>query len=539
MPTERSPSTGPRIQENRVNVPAPVAVIVLAAGAGTRMRSRLPKVLHPLCGRSLLLHAVDAARGVGPDQLVAVVRHERDQVVAHLSENAPDVVIADQDEIPGTGRAVQCGLQQVGAEAGTVLVTYGDVPLLDAGTLSGLVTAHEAEHAAATVLTAQVADPTGYGRILRDESTGDVLGIVEQKDATEAQRAISEINSGVFAFDLAALHAALDRIDTDNAQGELYLTDTLAQVRGAGGTVRAMVTDDPMLVEGANDRVQLAALGAEMRRRILERHMLAGVTVEDPASTWIDATVGIGQDTVIRPGVQLRGATDIGQEAEIGPDSTLTDTEVGDGASVVRTHANLAVIGRGAEVGPFTYLRPGTRLGEAGKIGGFCETKNAQIGAGAKVPHLSYVGDAEIGEGTNIGAATIFANYDGVAKHRSRVGRQVKVGADNVIVAPVRIGDGAATGGGTTVLHDVPPGALAVNDTHMRIMEGWTGRKRPGTEAAQLAEAALASGGPTSAPERDTAPVPDQHTSATGGQATEPTQQQTSSREDGKDHEKR
>jgi bifunctional UDP-N-acetylglucosamine pyrophosphorylase/glucosamine-1-phosphate N-acetyltransferase len=319
-----------------------------------------------------------------------------------------------------------------------------------------------------------------------------VLGIVEHKDADAAQRAITEINSGIYAFDLPVLRAALARIGTDHAQGEKYLTDVLAIARADGGTVRAASTTDRWLVEGVNDRVQLARLGAEMRRRILEKHMRAGVTIEDPGTTWIDADVSIGQDTVIHPGVQLQGLTDVGSEAEIGPDSTLKDTEIGDRARVVRTHALLAVIGEGASVGPFTYLRPGTELGKDGKIGGFCETKNARLDEGAKVPHLSYVGDAEIGAGTNIGAATIFANYDGVNKHRTSVGSQVRVGSNNTLVAPVSIGDGAATGANTTVLADVPAGALAVNDTHLRIMEGWTERRRPGTAAAEAAQAAQA-----------------------------------------------
>jgi bifunctional UDP-N-acetylglucosamine pyrophosphorylase/glucosamine-1-phosphate N-acetyltransferase len=478
-----------------VNVPAPAAVIVLAAGAGTRMRSRTPKVLHPLCGRSLLLHAIEAARGTSPAQLIAVVRHEREKVAGHLAEHAPDVLIADQDEVPGTGRAVQCGLEQVSSDSGTVLVTYGDVPLLDATTLTELVAAHEGAGSAVTVLTARVADPTGYGRILRDAQTGEVAAIVEHKDADEDQRAIDEINSGIYAFDVDVLRRALGRVTTDNAQGEMYLTDVLAIARAEGGAVRSLVTEDAMLVEGVNDRVQLAQLGSEMRRRLLERHMREGVTIVDPATTWVDAEVSIGQDTVIQPGVQLLGATTIGEDVQLGPDSTLQDTEVDDGASVVRTHALLAEIGPGASVGPFTYLRPGTVLGAGGKIGGFCETKNAQIGDGAKVPHLSYVGDAEIGEGTNIGAATIFANYDGVDKHRSRVGRHAKVGADNVIIAPVEIGDGAVTGGGTTILQDVPPGALAVNDTTMKIVEGWTSRRRPGTAADEAARSAQAGHG--------------------------------------------
>ncbi len=470
---------------------APAAVVVLAAGAGTRMKSRTPKVLHPIAGRSLLMHAVGAAQGTGSAELVVVVRHERERVAQHLLEHVPDVVIADQDEIPGTGRAVQCGLEKVRATSGTVLVTYGDVPLLDSDTLIALTAAHEEAGAAVTVLTARVADPTGYGRILRSEDGTEVLGIVEHKDATEAQREIDEINSGIYAFDLGVLREALTRIGTDNAQGEMYLTDVLGIAREDGRTVRALVTEDAMLVEGANDRVQLAQLGKELNRRILERHMRAGVTIVDPDTTWIDASVRIGQDATILPGVQLHGATVIGEDAIVGPDSTLRDTEVGEGAEVTRAHTVLAVIGAKATVGPFTYLRPGTRLGVKGKIGGFVETKNAIVGDGAKVPHLSYVGDAEIGEGTNIGAATIFANYDGVNKHRTTVGKHVRIGSDSVLVAPVHIGDGAATGAGTVVRKDVPPGALAVNAVSQRNMEGWTLQRRAGTAAEEAARAAL------------------------------------------------
>ncbi|WP_193106171.1 bifunctional UDP-N-acetylglucosamine diphosphorylase/glucosamine-1-phosphate N-acetyltransferase GlmU [Brachybacterium sp. FME24] len=474
-----------------METPAPAAVIVLAAGAGTRMKSRTPKVLHEIGGRSLLVHAVTAAEGASPSELVVVLRHERDRVAAHLAEHASEVTVADQDEVPGTGRAVQCGLEQVTATEGTVLVTYGDVPLLDPATLRELVGAHEAEGAAVTVLTARVPDPSGYGRILRSDDGSEVHGIVEHKDASDEQRAIDEINSGIYAFDLAVLRDALGRIGTDNAQGEMYLTDVLSIARADGRSVRAVVTQDVMMVEGVNDRVQLAQLGAEMNRRTLERHMRAGVTLVDPSTTWIDADVSIAQDAVILSGVQLHGATDIGTEAVIGPDCTLRDTEVGAGAEVVRSHAVLAVIGANATVGPFSYLRAGTDLGAKGKIGGFVETKNSRIGEGAKVPHLSYVGDAEIGEGTNIGAATIFANYDGVTKHRTTVGKHVRVGSDNVLVAPITIGDGAATGAGTTVRKDVPPGALAVNAVSQRNMEGWTLRRRAGTAAEDAARAAL------------------------------------------------
>ncbi len=439
----------------------------------------------------MLMHAICAARATGADEVVTVVRHKRDQVLAHLEENAPDVTIADQDEIPGTGRAVQCGLEKVHASVGTVLVTYGDVPLLEGDTLRAFVEAHEETDSCVSILTARVEDPTGYGRIVRSADGSQVEAIVEHKDASEEQREIDEVNSGICAFDLEFLRDALTKVGTDNSQGEMYLTDVPGIARAEGKKVTAYVIDDAIQVEGANDRVQLSELGAEMNRRTLVRHMRAGVSIIDPNSTFIDPDVEIGQDTTILPGVQLHGHCVIGSEATVGPDTTLTDVTIHDRAEVVRTHGFGAVIGEGATVGPFTYLRPGTVLGKAGKIGGFCETKNAQIGDGAKVPHLSYVGDAEIGEGTNIGAATIFANYDGVRKHKSVVGKHVRVGSDSILVAPVTIGDGAATGSGTVVLKDVPPGALAVNNTKPRIIEGWTLNKRAGTAAAEAAEDAL------------------------------------------------
>ncbi|WP_309132827.1 bifunctional UDP-N-acetylglucosamine diphosphorylase/glucosamine-1-phosphate N-acetyltransferase GlmU [Brevibacterium sp.] len=472
----------------------PTAVIVLAAGQGTRMKSALPKVMHPIGGRSLLHHAIAAASGTQPDHLVVVVRHERDQLVAHL-ESLPEastqtVLIADQDEIPGTGRATECALSQLPEDiSGTVVVTYGDVPLLTAETISGLVEIHESSHNAVTVLSAEVDDPTGYGRIVRDAS-GSLLRIVEQKDASDEERAIREINSGIYAFDAAALRQGLTSLTTDNAQGEKYLTDVIGYSRQAGLAVAATATDDLWQVEGANDRVQLAKLGKELNRRIVEKWMRAGVSVVDPDTTWIDVDVSLAEDVTVLPGVQLLGATDIGAGAVVGPDSTLKDTEVGAGARVVRTHAELAIVGPDASVGPFAYLRPGTNLGEGGKIGTFVETKNAEIGQGAKVPHLSYVGDAEIGEGTNIGAASVFVNYDGVAKHRTVIGKHARLGSDNMYVAPVTVGDGAYTGAGTVVRKDVPAGALAINVAPQRNLEGWVVSNRPGTPAAQAAEAA-------------------------------------------------
>ena len=468
-------------------------VIVLAAGGGTRMKSKTMKVLHPIAGRSMIGHVLTAAYAVEPARVVVVVGHQREEVAAHVRERFPDVVLAVQEEQLGTGHAVRMAVEAVGLVDGTVLVAYGDTPLLRGDALREFVAEHEAAQRAVSILSGIVPDPFGYGRVLRNEE-GDVEAIVEEKDATPEQREVREINSGILAFDAEFLASALPRIGNDNAKGEYYLTDAIAIAREDGLTVGAFPVADVDQTEGVNDRVQLARMGAELNRRIVERWMRAGVTVMDPATTWIDADAVLGNDAIILPGVQLLGTTVVGEDAVIGPDSTLKDCEIGVGARVVRTHGELAVIGDGATVGPFSYLRPGTLLGARGKIGGFVETKNAVIGEGAKVPHLSYVGDAEIGEGTNIGAGTIFANYDGVRKHHTKVGRHARTASNNTFVAPVEIGDGAATGAGTVVRRDVPPGALAVSSGPQRNLEGWALRKRAGTPQAQAAEQALGAG---------------------------------------------
>ncbi|WNM26022.1 bifunctional UDP-N-acetylglucosamine diphosphorylase/glucosamine-1-phosphate N-acetyltransferase GlmU [Demequina capsici] len=484
--------------------------MILAAGAGTRMRSATPKVLHRIAGRTLLHHALVAAHELQPARTVVVVRHEREAVAAHVAEVAPHALIADQDDVPGTGRAVACGMSvldattvaaavaggQVGDRSvldlqieGAVVVTSGDVPLVTGELLGRLVDAHTEIGNAVTILTAKVPDPTGYGRIVRG-TTGDVMAIVEHRDATDEQHRIDEINSGIYVFDAAVLRDALAQVGRDNSQGEMYLTDVVALAREAGGRVGAMIAPDASAVEGVNDRVQLANAGAQLNRRIVEAWMRAGVTVVDPATTWIDADVTLGEDATILQGVQLHGSTRIGSGATVGPDSTLTNVAVGDGATVTRVHGLDAVVGDRATIGPFTYLRPGTIVGVKGKVGGFVETKNARIGDGAKVPHLSYVGDAEIGEGTNVGAGTIFVNYDGVHKHRTVVGAHVRIGSDNTLIAPVTLGDGAYTGAGTTVRHDVPPGALAINSSPQQNVDGWVERRRPGTQSAEAAERA-------------------------------------------------
>ncbi|XNZ00553.1 bifunctional UDP-N-acetylglucosamine diphosphorylase/glucosamine-1-phosphate N-acetyltransferase GlmU [Micrococcus luteus] len=483
--------------------PRPSAVIVLAAGQGTRMKSATPKVMHRIGGRSLVGHALHAAASLDPEYLVAVVRHERDRVAAHIQEQLPGIVIADQDEVPGTGRAVELGLDAVPADTeGTVVVTYGDVPLLTPQTLADLVSTHEADGNAVTVLTATLEDPTGYGRIVRD-AEGLVERIMEHKDALAHAEAtgdssfveIAEVNSGIYAFDAALLRRTLPSLSTDNVQGEKYLTDVLGLARAEGGRVASVGTDDVWEVEGANDRRQLSDLGRQLNNRVLRHWMKEGVTVIDPSSTWVDVTVQLSNDVTLKPGTQLHGTTTVAADAVIGPDTTLTDTEVGAGATVKRTDATGAVIGAHAAVGPFTYLRPGTVLGEDGKIGAFYETKNVTVGRGSKLSHLGYAGDAEIGEHTNIGCGNITANYDGVNKHRTTIGSHVRTGSNTVFTAPVTVGDGAYTGAGAVVREDVPAGALALNRVEQRTIDGWVVAKRPSTGSAEAAQAAGADRG--------------------------------------------
>jgi bifunctional UDP-N-acetylglucosamine pyrophosphorylase/glucosamine-1-phosphate N-acetyltransferase len=457
------------------------------------MKSKTMKVLHPICGRSMIGHVLAAACAVDPQRVVAVVGHGREDVGPHILDQVPDALLAVQETQEGTGHAVRVAVDALRTAdaplAGTVVVMTGDTPLLQGATLAALVADHDASGRAVTVLTGEVDEPFGYGRVVR-EADGAVSAIVEEKDADAVQAAIREINSGIYAFDGEFLAEALGRITNDNAKGEYYLTDVVAIARSTGASVGAHRTADVVQTEGANDRAQLAVLAAHLNRRTLEHWMREGVTVVDPASTWVDVTVTLEPDVTLLPNVQLLGATAVAEDAVVGPDTTLRDVEVGRGATVVRTHGELAVIGAGADVGPFSYLRPGAQIGERGKVGAFVEVKNSTIGDGAKVPHLSYVGDAEIGEGTNIGAGTIFANYDGVRKHRTTVGRHARTGSNNTFVAPVTIGDGAVTGGGTVVREDVPPGALAVSSPKQRTIEGWVERRRPGTPAAQAAAAA-------------------------------------------------
>ena len=447
------------------------------------MRSKTPKVLHAVAGRSMVGHVLAAVEPLEADRVAVVVGHQRELVGPHVQELRPDALLAVQEEQLGTGHAVRVAvdaLVEQGPVAGTVLVAYGDTPLLTGDTLRAFGREHTASDCVLSILSGSVEDPTGYGRIVRDPD-GEVEAIVEERDATPAQRELTEINSGILAIDADFLLDALPRLRNDNAKGEYYLTDLVGLARDGGLHVGAHEIDDVAQTEGANDRVQLAEIGRELNRRILHRWMRSGVTVVDPATTWVDAGVRLGTDVTLLPGTQLHGSTTVADDATVGPDTTLVDCTVGAGAQVVRAHGTGAHVGEGATVGPFAYLRPGTDLGDGGRIGTFVETKNARLGAGAKVPHLSYVGDAEIGEGANVGAGSITANYDGVDKHRTSIGRHARTGSHTVFVAPVAVGDGASTGAGTVVREDVPPGALAVSAGPQRTVEGWTARRRPGT----------------------------------------------------------
>ena len=462
--------------------PGLAAVVVLAAGEGTRMRSvATPKVLHPLCGRTMLGHVVQAARGLRPQRLAVVVGHAREQVTAHLAEVDPGARAVVQEQQNGTGHAVRVALdalaEQDGPLGGTVVVVPGDAPLLTTATLAALVQHHEQAGAATTLLTAVLDDPTGYGRVVRD-ATGAVTAVVEHKDADEATRALSEVATSVYAFDAAALTEALRSLTTDNAQGEEYLTDVVALHRCAGAGVAAAVAEDAGETLGVNDRVQLSEARRLLRDRLVETHQRAGVTVVDPLTTWLDVDVEIAADAVLEPGCQLQGATRVGAGAVVGPDTTLVDCEVGEAARVVRSHCVGARIGAQADVGPFTYLRPGARLGVASKAGAFVEIKASDVGDRSKVPHLSYVGDATIGTDSNVGAATVTVNYDGRDKHRTTIGDGVRIGSDTMLVAPVDVGDGAYTAAGSVITRDVPAGSLGVSRAPQRNLEGWVARKR-------------------------------------------------------------
>jgi bifunctional UDP-N-acetylglucosamine pyrophosphorylase/glucosamine-1-phosphate N-acetyltransferase len=455
-------------------VPAPV-VVILAAGKGTRMRSSIPKLLHPICGRPMIGWPVAVARAADAAKIIVV-----DAPGTPLADQLEaDVTTVVQEQALGTGDAVRAAVAEL-APDDTVIVVTGDAPLIRPRTISALAAAHEASSAEATMLTAVLGDPTGYGRVVRDQE-GNVLKVVETKqpgDATAEELLIREVNTGVFAFSGATLVPALAAISNDNSQGEYYLPDVLTVLQADGHHVGAHQLEDPVEMSGINDRVQLAAVTAEAQRRIHEEHMLAGATIVNPTTTTIDVDVRLAADVVIEPGSCLHGHTVVGTGSRIGPHSTLIDATVGEGSTVVHSHVLGATIHDGVSVGPFAYLRPGADLRDGSKAGTFVEIKNTVVGEGAKVPHLSYIGDAEIGANSNLGASTITANYDGVNKHRTTIGANVHSAVDTTFVAPVRIGDDVWIGAGSVITDDIPDGALGIARARQSNVADYNERKK-------------------------------------------------------------
>jgi bifunctional UDP-N-acetylglucosamine pyrophosphorylase/glucosamine-1-phosphate N-acetyltransferase len=514
---------------------SPLAVVILAAGLGTRMKSDTPKVLHEVCGRPMLSYVIDAALSVSPERIVVVTGPEQGAVAEVLTAGCERAV---QRERRGTGDAVRAGLEPLEGFEGDVVVLVGDAPLVDGEFLQGLVAAHRAAASRATVATAVLAEPAHYGRVVRDRS-GDVLRVVEARDATADELRLTEVNTGFYLFDVRLLREVLPRLEPANVQGELYLTDVVHLALSDGVPVKAYVAPDPEVMLAINSRVELAEVNALMRRRLLERLMLAGVTIEDPSTVYVDWGVEVGRDTVLRANTHLLGRTTIGAASEIGPGSHLRDAFVGDRARVVASHLYECVVGSRCSVGPFAYIRPNTVLAEGAKAGTFVEIKNSRVGEASKVPHLSYVGDATIGRGSNVGAGNITANYDGEHKHPTHIGDGVRTGSDTTFVAPVTVGDGAYTGAGSVITHDVPPGALAVARGRQQTIEGYTERRaaRRLREQAE-AEAARAeavqtddeAGRENAGPGRGDAPGSADRADGVrpAGQAPEPAPEQTS-----------
>ena len=458
------------------------------------MHSATPKVLHQVAGRSLLGHVLEAAAALDPEHVVVVVGHGRESVVAHVQEIAPWALTVVQETQSGTGHAVRVAIADLDSRGislgdAPVVVLTGDTPLLTGSTLQGMLATHLSSQARATLLTARLSDPDGYGRVIRDGSQA-VQRIVEHKDASREELGVDEVNSGMYCFAPDDLVRLLADVTTDNSQGEEYLTDVIGLLRQENAVVAASLCASADEILGVNDRFQLAQAAAIMRDRINERWMRSGVSILDSSTTWLDVDVELQPDVTILPNTTLTGPTSIASGARIGPGTTLASCEVGENSYVIHTWAQLAVIGADAAVGPYTYLRPGTVMGNHTKAGAFVEIKNSKLGDDAKVPHLSYVGDGDIGEGTNIGAATVFCNFDGLEKHRTVIGKHVRIGSDTMLVAPVTVGDGAYTAAGSVIVEDVPPGAIAIARGQQRNVEDWVLRRRPGSAAASAAEAA-------------------------------------------------
>lgn len=451
--------------------------VILAAGKGTRMKSTLPKVLHRAAGRTMLEQVIHQVRAAGVDDCVVVVGHGADEVRAAIPAG-DNLRFALQMPQLGTGHCAQVAMPHIPQDSSAVLIVCGDTPLLTATTLTALCDKFNNGNADGIILTAKLANPTGYGRIIRGDS-GNVCAIVEEKDATAEQKAVTEINTGAYVFSHQALAQALSGLTNDNAQGEYYLTDVIRLIDAAGGRIDTLTTDDYIETTGVNDRVQLATAAAELYRRKAQELMLSGVTIIDPSNTYIDSTVTVGQDTIIYPGVQLRGNTHIGAGCTIDSDTIITDSTVGNRCTLLKCVLNEVAVADGANIGPFAYLRPGTKLAENVKVGDFAEIKNATIGAGSKIPHLSYIGDAEVGSGVNIGCGTITCNYDGVNKHRTIIGDDVFIGSNTNLVAPVTVGDGAFVAAGSTITKPVSAGALAVERARQTEIAGWAVEKSP------------------------------------------------------------
>ena len=453
--------------------------IVLAAGQGKRMKSKLYKVLHQVCGKPMVGHVLDAVEAAGCSRTVVVVGHGAETVQGYIGERAECVLQSPQ---LGTGHAVMQADQAIGSEEGTTIVLYGDTPLITPETIQAMLSTHESSGAAVTLLTAHFTDPTGLGRIIRDES-GKVERIVEHKDCNAQELLVTEINAGTYCFDNRKLFAALSQVKNDNAQGEYYLTDVIGILQSAGDTVQAYCTSDPAEAIGVNDRVALAEAETLMQRRIVKQHLLQGVTFIDPAAAYIEASVKIGADTIVYPGTVLRGNTVIGQDCIVGPNSDITDSAVGDGVTIKHSVLQEAIVSDECSIGPYANLRPGSVLGKGCKIGDFVELKNATLGEGSKVSHLSYIGDAVVGKDVNIGCGAITVNYDGYNKFKTEIGDKAFIGSNSNLIAPIRIGEGAYIVAGSTITQDVDANDLAIARERQVNKEGYAEKIRARAKA--------------------------------------------------------